>query len=625
MDKNISNYHTFTYFYVVISIKYYFCQKFTMTFAAIATIVIICLALILFITEVLSIDIVALLVLTSFVLLGVITPEEGVAGFSNKATVTVMFLFILSTALLKTGALQYLANSLSKIFIRNFNQGMLLMMFLIAFVSAFINNTPVVAVFIPVILQIAHTSGQSPMKMLIPLSFASIFGGMTTLIGTSTNILVSGIIASEGLPELKMFQLAPIGIVLFLIGTAYIIFFGKRLLPERNKTESLKAVSLRNYISEIQILADSQAVGQSIMNADLVKELNMDVIEVRRGKSVFYLPQGDFIIAADDILKVKCSVDKMVALKDKAKLLFKDPIKIGDQNLRGKETSIIELIITSDSELEGKTLKQADFRRRYRATPLAIQHREQIQNENLYDVKLRAGDVILAEMKNHFIKEVQKKELENDSPFVILSENKILDFDKSKFIKVLTVLVAVIASASLGLLDIMIAAILGTILLVLTRVIQMKEAYDAINWKVIFLLAGSLSFGVAMKNSGLDVLIGQGITHTLGDYGPYIVLSSLYIVTSLLTEVMSNNASAAIMAPIAITTASALGLQPLPFIIIVTIAASASFITPIGYQTNTMVFSAGGYKFRDFARIGVLLNIIFWITASIMVPVIYPF
>jgi di/tricarboxylate transporter len=301
MDKNISNYHTFTYFYVVISIKYYFCQKFTMTFAAIATIVIICLALILFITEVLSIDIVALLVLTSFVLLGVITPEEGVAGFSNKATVTVMFLFILSTALLKTGALQYLANSLSKIFIRNFNQGMLLMMFLIAFVSAFINNTPVVAVFIPVILQIAHTSGQSPMKMLIPLSFASIFGGMTTLIGTSTNILVSGIIASEGLPELKMFQLAPIGIVLFLIGTAYIIFFGKRLLPERNKTESLKAVSLRNYISEIQILADSQAVGQSIMNADLVKELNMDVIEVRRGKSVFYLPQGDFIIAADDV------------------------------------------------------------------------------------------------------------------------------------------------------------------------------------------------------------------------------------------------------------------------------------------------------------------------------------
>ena len=596
-----------------------------MSFAAIATIVIICLALILFITEVLSIDIVALLVLTSFVLLGVITPEQGVAGFSNKATVTVMFLFILSSALLKTGALQYLANSLSKVFIKNYNQGMLLMMFLIAFISAFINNTPVVAVFIPVILQIAHSSGQSPTKMLIPLSFASIFGGMITLIGTSTNILVSGIVSSEGLPELEMFQLAPIGVILFFIGAIYIIFFGKKLLPDSRNNDELKAISLRNYISEIQILSGSEAVGQSIMNADIVKELNMDVIEVRRDNSIFSLPQGDFIIEENDILKVKCSVDKMIALKDKAKLLFRDPIKIGDQNLRGKETSIIELIITSDSELEGKTLKKVDFRRRYRATPLAIQHREQIQNENLYDVKLRAGDVILAEMKNHFIKEIQKQEIENNSPFVILSENKIMNFDKRKFIKVLSVLAAVIISASIGVLDIMIAAILGTILLVLTRVIQMKEAYEAINWKVIFLLAGSLSFGVAMKNSGLDVLIGEGITQTLGKYGPYIVLSSLYIVTSLLTEVMSNNASAAIMAPIAITTAGALGLQPLPFIIIVTIAASASFITPIGYQTNTMVFSAGGYKFRDFARIGVLLNIIFWITASIMVPILYPF
>lgn len=600
-------------------------QNTTMTFAAIATIIIIGLALILFITELLSIDIVALLVLTSFVLLGVISPEEGVAGFSNKATITVMFLFILSSALLKTGALQYLANSLSKVFMRNFNLGMLLMMVLIALISAFINNTPVVAVFIPVVLQIAHTSGQSPMKLLIPLSFASIFGGMSTLIGTSTNILVSGIIAGEGLPEIGMFQLAPIGVILFIIGSLYIIFFGQKLLPDRKQNDDLKSLSLKNYISEIEILSDSEAVGQRIMNADIVQELKMDVLEVRRGDNTFNLPQGDFILAANDILKVRCSVEKMIALKDKAKLLVKDPVKIGEHNLKRKETSIVELIITSESELDGTTLKKADFRRRYRATPLAIKHRKQIQKENLYDVNLRAGDVVLAEIKNHYIKEIQKKELENEAPFVILSKNKIMDFDKSKFIRVFAVLAAVITSAALGLLDIMMAAILGTILLVLSRVIQMKEAYEAINWKVIFLLAGSLSFGVAMKNSGLDVLIGEGITGTLGNYGPYIVLSCLYIVTSLLTEVMSNNASAAIMAPIAITTASSLGLDALPFIVIVTIAASASFITPIGYQTNTMVFSAGGYKFRDFAKIGVLLNILFWITASIMVPILYPF
>jgi di/tricarboxylate transporter len=592
-----------------------------MTTAAIITIGVIVLAIILFATEALPIDLVAISIMIILVIGGVITPEEGVEGFSNKATITVAFMFVLSAALLKTGALQVLAHRLSKIFRYKFNAGILMMMFMIAILSAFVNNTPVVAVFIPVVIQIAHASGQSPSKMLIPLSFASIFGGMCTLIGTSTNILVSGIAEKEGEQAISMFQMTPIAGVLLVVGVVYMSIFGIRLLPKSRRSKDLKSkFDVNNYITLVELLSNSSSIGKKIMDSELVTEFNIDIIEVRRNGNSFTLPPGDFELNEGDILKVKCDVEKLKSLKGKTKTLAVSPLKIGDSDLSGKNSALVEMVITSSSEIHGKTLKELDFRRRYRAIPLAIKHKEDIKHDDLYDVKLSAGDVILAEVKSHYVKELNKLEAGQNTPFVLLSENHITEFDKKKFGIVIGLISIMVVLASLGILDIMVGAISAVIILVLAKILSMKEIYEAINWKIIFLLVGALSLGLAINKTGLDLFIAEALVDQLAPMGIIAVISGLYLATSLLTEVMSNNASAALMTPIAIAIAHTSGVEVLPFLVTVMIAASATFMTPIGYQTNTMVYSAGNYRFKDFFKVGIFLNFLFWVISSFMIP-----
>lgn len=379
------------------------------------------------------------------------------------------------------------------------------MMAFVALISAFINNTPVVAVFIPVVLQVAHASGKSASKMLIPMSFASILGGTCTLIGTSANILVNGIAEKEGLPAFGMFEFTKYGIIVLAVGMLYMVLVGFKLLPERKMEQDLDAkFGIRDYLSEIELLENADAIGKRIMDTTPVKELAMDIIEVRGNGSRFSMPSGDFVLQEGDVLKVNCDVQKIKELKDRAKVHVQSTKRMGGEDVKGKNSTLVELVIVSGNPFEGKTLREVDFRRRYRAVPLAIRQREEVLHYELYNVRLKAGDVVLAEVKKYYLDELKKHENSAEAPFVVLSEAPMVDFKRKQFPWVGFIVGMVVLLATIGVVDIMVGAIAAVDLLVITRVLSMKQAYEAVSWKIVFLLAGALALGTAMKKSGLD-------------------------------------------------------------------------------------------------------------------------
>jgi di/tricarboxylate transporter len=590
------------------------------------TIGIVMVAVILFITEWLSVDVIGLVIISLFMVSGVLTPTEAVKGFSNNATVTIAAMFALSAAILKTGQLGAIGYYLSKVLMKSKTKGILLIMILTGVISAFINNTPVVAVFIPIILAASAKAKISASKILIPLSFASMFGGVCTLIGTSTNILVSSIAEEKGLQRFGIFEMAPLGLIFFATGCIYLIFFGSKLIPDRGAVEDLtQKFEMENYLTDIRLLPQAPSVGKIISESPIIKELEFDIIGFRRDKEEFSELHYSEVLRAGDVLRLRANITQIKKIQAREGIEIIEG-KWKDENLNSKEVSIAEAIITPNSELHHKTISETRFKHQHEAIVLAIKGRKGILHEKLSQTVLKSGDLLLLRIKNEFLDDLKNPERINESPFLIISETEEKKPVKKKnLLIVVSVLFLVVALAAFNIIPIMAGSIIGVTLLVIFRSITIKEVYKAINWQVIFLIAGAISMGTAMENTGTAKLAAEQLFELFGNWGPIALLSILYFLSSILTEIITNSATAVLLAPIAISTADTLGVDARPFLFAIAFAASSSFLTPVGYQTNTMIYAAGNYKFTDFFRVGLPLNIIFWILATLLIPVFYDF
>lgn len=578
-------------------------------------------AVILFSLEKMPIDLTAIVVMAVLLTTGIISPSEAVSGFSNPATITVGAMFIISGALNKTGALRFFGDLSTRMFRYGFLFAIIVTMITVAFVSAFINNTPVVAVFIPVLLKVARDNNINPSKLLMPLSFASIFGGVCTVIGTSTNILVNSIAISYDQPGFEMFEFTKLGLIFLVIGIVYMAFIGIRLIPARRTEADLtQSFSMNNYITDIVLLPEAESVNKRLVESPLVKELDLDVIYVIRSATRLLRPINTIFLQAGDVLRVRCDIEKIRALQERVGVILKSNLKIKQEDIEAEDVILVEAIIAPNSELEGQSLKSINFRHKFRATALALRHRGQLLQEAFAATRLSAGDALLIEVRKE-----NYEYLKNNPNFVLVSDINIPVYKKRKIIPAVAIIVGVIIAATVGILSIMAAALIGCILLVLVGCIKLDEAYHAIDWKIIFLLGGILSLGLALEKTGAAILISNFIISNLGGFGPLLVLAAFYLLTSMLTEAMSNNATAVLLAPIAINAAISLGVDPRPFLIAIMFGSSASFMTPIGYQTNTMIYNVGQYRFSDFLKVGTPLNIIFWLIASLLIPVFFPF
>jgi len=592
-----------------------------MTLEIFVVLAVMLIAVVLFATEKLRVDLTAIVVMGILLLSGIITAEEGVSGFSNTATVTVAAMFIVSAALQQTGAVNFLGTFSSNMFRTNFWVGLAGTMLVVGISSAFINNTPVVAVFIPIMLTVSVERSISASRLLMPISFASMFGGVCTLIGTSTNILVSAIAVQHGLEPFGMFEFSSLGIVFFAAGMIYMLAIGVKMIPLRKFGEDLtERYSMNDYLVDIVMLPDAKSIGCRLPDSPIVEELDIDILDVIRDNHRLKRPLHEIVFENNDVLRVRCDVSKITKLKERLGIQLKSDMHIQDADFDAEELVLVEAIIAPNSDLVGRTIKTTNFRNTFNANALALRHRGELLHTDFGDTRLKAGDALLIEVRRE-----NYPRLRTNKNFVIVSDLDVPTYRKRKIIPALLIVAGIILTATFEIFPIMVSAIIGCVLLVATRCITIEEAYEAVDWKVIFLLGGIISLGVALEKTGAALLLSSTLIDVLGSLGPVAIVAAFYIMTSLLTETMSNNATAVLLAPIAIAAAATMGVSPRPLLMAVTFAASASFMTPVGYQTNTMIYGVGQFRFSDFIKVGTPLNIMFCIIATLLIPVLFPF
>lgn len=577
----------------------------------------------------LSVELVALGAAGVLLVAGVVDRDDLLSAFANPAPVTIGALFIISAALERTGQIARLGRLFNGVARGTERRALATLLVVCILCSAFVNNTPLVVILLPVVLGFCRDSGAKPSRLLIPMSYACILGGTCSMAGTSTNILVDGIAREHGVEPFHLFSIAPLGLAYAAVGSAYLWLFGPKLLPARDTLATLlNAARGREFLIQAEVPADSTLIGKPAIEVLAGRSRSLKVIEVRRRGRVLDAALDAIVLEQGDRLLIRTGTKGVAELHRSEGV----NVGLGESDLapmEQREAVLLEGMIGPNSSLAGRTLAQVAFRQRYGALILAIHREGQNITRDFETLRLEFGDTLLVEGSREGI-----ERLKAERDFITLSEPRPETFNlrKAPFALAgigLFVFLASFDFSWVGLpavdFDTFSAAFVAALFVLLTGCLSPREAYEAVDWKILLLIIGMLVLGIAMDKTGAAKTVATHVASLLKPLGPWGILCGIYLLASIMTEMVSNNAVAVVLAPIALRIAEAVDASPIPFLIAVMFGASASFATPIGYQTNTYVFGAGGYHFKDFVKVGLPLNLLLWVVASLLIPLIWPF
>lgn len=580
------------------------------------------LTLYLLITEKISVDLTAIGIMVLLVVSNILTPKEAIGGFANPAVITVAALFVVSKGMMRTGGVEFLGRKILKVANGNYKLALIIILLSVGIASAFINNTPVVILFIPVVMTMCCEFGLSPSKFLIPVSYASILAGTCTLIGTSTNIIISDLSVSFGYNGLSMFELSTLGVPLAIAGIVFLYFAAPKILPDQTSPICrLQDSAHRQYLAELKIPAKSSLIGKSPDEIFREKYPSINVIELIKKSFIYHPDRVKMTIAEEDILLVKGSLNDLVAILHNEELVL--PASEKDLLLGAQKDApiVVELIISPHSTVRGQQLQHTSLARDPDLNIIAVKRTNlHLTERQIHDVRLQTGDILLI-----WCLESKLEEIRSSTEYIVIEDVYEELVHKRKAWWSIINFICMITTAALGIADIMTCALTAAFLMIITGCLQMRDAYRSLQGDVLLLIAGTIALGTAMQKTGASQLYAETFLSYFAGFSPTIILGAIILLTSICTQLLSNNATAVLLLPIAISTALGIGVDPKPFIIGICFGASACFATPMGYQTNLMVYGPGGYSFVDYMKLGIPLNIFVVVAATVFIPHIWPF